>query len=149
MMGFMVWDVNSTNIGALTFSPLLIAHSLSLEVMITANHAACTRLCQGRQVEGMNLNWCMTGYEEGKRLKNITSWMLSNTIQDSMPQFGLVPTYQNASVSPRCQPAVKPKPLFDALQIMILHSGSAACAFALLCSAAAWYHEQAEMPSYV
>ena len=42
----------------------------------------------------------MTGYEEGKRFKNITSWVLSNTIQDSMPQFGLVPTYQNASVSP-------------------------------------------------
>ena len=100
MMGFMVWDVNSTNIGALTFSPLLNAHSLPLEVMITANYAACMWLCQGHQVEGMNLDWCMTGYEEGKRLKNITSWMLSNTIQDSMPQFGLVPTYQNASVSP-------------------------------------------------
>jgi hypothetical protein len=42
----------------------------------------------------------MTGYEEGKWLKNITSWMLSNTTQDSMLQFGLVPTYQNASVSP-------------------------------------------------
>ena len=42
----------------------------------------------------------MVGYEEGRELKNITRRLLSDTVQDSLPQFGLVPTYQNASVRP-------------------------------------------------
>ena len=58
MMGFMVWDVNSTNIGALAFTLLLIAHSLSLEVVITANHAACIWPCQEHQGDGMNMGVC-------------------------------------------------------------------------------------------
>ena len=42
MMGFMIWDANSTNIGALAISTLVVAHSLSpAEVVLTANHAAC------------------------------------------------------------------------------------------------------------
>ena len=55
MMGFMVWDVNSTNIGALAFAPLLVAHSLSLEDVVTANHAACIWSCPRHQVDGMNV----------------------------------------------------------------------------------------------
>lgn len=31
-------------------------------------------------------------------LKNITSWLLSDTFQDSMSSVGLTPTYQNATV---------------------------------------------------
>ena len=34
-------------------------------------------------------------------LKNITSRLLSQAVQDSMPDVGLVPTYQNCSV---CEP---------------------------------------------
>lgn len=40
------------------------------------------------------------GYEEGLQLKNVTTLLLSDTIQKSLARFGLVPTYQNASVSP-------------------------------------------------
>ena len=38
------------------------------------------------------------GYEEGEMLKNITSWLLSDTVQNSMSSAGLTPTYQNATV---------------------------------------------------
>ena len=31
-------------------------------------------------------------------LKNITSWLLSETVQGSMGSVGLVPTFQNATV---------------------------------------------------
>ncbi|CAL5222010.1 g4300 [Coccomyxa viridis] len=51
MMGFLVWDHNSTDIG----------------------------------------------YSEGGSLRNVTSRLLSDTAQSCLPQFGLVPTYQNAS----------------------------------------------------
>ena len=44
---------------------------------------------------------CIAGYEEGLMLKNITSRLLSQAVQDSMPDVGLVPTYQNCSV---CKP---------------------------------------------
>lgn len=51
------------------------------------------RMCSRREShEGI------AGYEEGRRLKNITTWLLSNAVQNSLPHFGLVPTYQNASV---------------------------------------------------
>ena len=44
---------------------------------------------------------CTAGYEEGLMLKNVTSRLLSQAVQDSMPDVGLVPTYQNCSV---CRP---------------------------------------------
>ena len=50
------------------------------------------------------MRWCTAGYEEGRRLKNVTRRLLSDAVQNSLPQFGLVPTYQNASVSPSLHP---------------------------------------------
>ena len=40
----------------------------------------------------------IAGYAEGRMLKNVTSRLLSRAVQDSMPDVGLVPTYQNCSV---------------------------------------------------
>ena len=60
-----------------------------------------TTLCRGAARRAVsNGIGALAGYEEGRRLRNITTWLLSDTVQDSLPQFGLVPTYQNASVSP-------------------------------------------------
>ncbi len=39
------------------------------------------------------------GYQEGQMLKNITSWLLSDTVQKSIGNVGLTPTFQNATVS--------------------------------------------------
>ncbi|CAK0786624.1 hypothetical protein CVIRNUC_009838 [Coccomyxa viridis] len=69
MMGFMIWDANSTDIG----------------------------------------------YEEGLMLKNITSRLLSQAVQDSMPDVGLVPTYQNCSVQIE-QTSVQETPGADAAE---------------------------------
>ena len=39
------------------------------------------------------------GYDEGRMLKNVTSMLLSPSVQQSMFDDGLIPTYQDASVS--------------------------------------------------
>ena len=53
-----------------------------------------------REVSSREYPTVIVGYSEGGSLRNVTSRLLSDTAQSCLPQFGLVPTYQNASVRP-------------------------------------------------
>ena len=59
-------------------------------------HMSCIPACNLSMSPGPWM--CIAGYEEGQMLKNVTSRLLSQAVQDSMPDVGLVPTYQNYSV---------------------------------------------------
>ena len=47
----------------------------------------------------MTISEVCAGYDEGRLLKNVTSMLLSPSVQQSMFDDGLIPAYQNASVS--------------------------------------------------